>query len=1035
LIDACIATTCLAMHVNAVPTPTTAVLSWFRLALWAAAYLLLGKLAQSLALPSSNSLAAWPAAGIALACCLIEGYRAWPAILIAATIVNFLPALSHGNALLIAVGNTLAALTAAALIRRHTRIDTEFCDSRDIANFIGAAGVGCLISASFGSFAQRAANLSHVPYLEYWLGWFMSDFTGIIALTPAILSWRNNAARRWSRRQRGEFLLFALGFGLCALVILRSSPAPVLFPLLPFMLWLAFRFSQSDVAKANVLLSAIALAGALSDGGLLTMPVLGSPLMLLQLFISVTCITALALAVAVDERKRVSEHLRQMKDRLEILVEQRTAQLRATANALQSDIVAREKVQLALETKERQLEEAQRLAQLGSWHWNADTDCLTMSKEMRRIYGLAPDAPATLTYEQYLQFIPADEHILVRGVVQTTLSGAQSINYEHHVIRPDGEVRFLSCRGNVLSGSDGRPYGLLGTSQDLTEEKALERSLREAEELYRKLVELSPDAIYLLHRGRYAFSNDAGLKLLGASRIEQLRGHSVLDFIAFESRRHVAAALRQLHWLQPITALEARLVRLDMSVIDVELAATPFSEDNPQDMLLVARDISERKRSEMQIHHMAHHDSLTGLANRMLFKERLEHAIAQSYRLGKPLFVLFIDLDRFKGINDMSGHGAGDAVLRECAQRLRGCLRDTDTIARAGGDEFLILIESAAGTVDVPAIARKILASIGKPFAVDGKEFIIGASIGISTCPDDGNDVETLVKHADIAMYRAKTEGKGRFRYYSSAMAKLSLERYAMEAALRHAFERGEMALHFQPKVHLETGAMCGAEALIRWQHPQRGLLLPAEFIALAEDMGMIADIGLWTIQEVCRNCGAWRRQGLRPVRIAVNLAYSQFADEHFFDKLAQMLADFGLQPDVLEIELTETTVMQHAERLMDTLDRLKRLGVHLSIDDFGTGYSSLSYLKRLPVDSVKVDRSLIKDLPLDTDDVMITHAVLAMIHSLKLSVVAEGVETREQLQFLIENHCDAVQGFYFSPALPEPAFRAMLAAEKAFAM
>jgi diguanylate cyclase (GGDEF)-like protein len=396
--------------------------------------------------------------------------------------------------------------------------------------------------------------------------------------------------------------------------------------------------------------------------------------------------------------------------------------------------------------------------------------------------------------------------------------------------------------------------------------------------------------------------------------------------------------------------------------------------------------------------------------------------------------VLFIDLDRFKNVNDTAGHNAGDQVLRECAQRLSECLRESDTVARSGGDEFLVLIESS-DQPHVSAIAQKILTAMSRPFRVSGKEFDIGASIGISTYPIDGTDVETLIRQADIAMYRVKMEGKNNFCYYSPSMSQHSLERYAMESSLRHALERGEMELYYQPKIDLADGSISGAEALIRWNHPKYGTLLPSRFIPLAEEIGVITKLGSWAIHEACTNCRSWQQLGLPPIRIAVNFAYPQFSDEHLFSSIKELLESSKLKPDVLELEITESMAMENAERLMHSLQQIKQLGVHLTIDDFGTGYSSLAYLKRLPVDSVKVDRSFIRDLPGDSDDAAITHAILALVHSLKRQVIAEGVETREQLQFLIDEGCDSVQGFYFSPALPAEKFRELLTDRKTFMM
>ncbi|HEY8101021.1 MAG TPA: EAL domain-containing protein [Burkholderiaceae bacterium] len=1005
-------------------------------ALLAITYTLFGKYSLLFAVPPGNACAVWPAAGLAVASCFIYGYRVWPGILIGATVVNATTAVSPSVALIIGIGNTLEALITAWLIKRHAKIDGKFCYSTDVFKFVQYALIGALTSSLIGPTAMLAGGeLTADEYSRNWVTWFLGDWTGITIAAPAIITWRSSARRHWTPLKSMEMASFALLFGACAVFVLTVNHAPLFYLFLPLIIWLAFRFTQSEVTKAIFLLAVTTVWATKTGGGPLAGLPFSSALLLLQVFVSVIGITGLALAVTVDERARTEQSLRKLHEELESCVTRRTEQLKVAIDKLRQDIIVREKMQQELQIKEKQLEEAQHLAHLGSWNWDILSDQLTISAEMARIYGVPPNEISLLNYDKYLDYIPPEERWLVHQVVGTGLATKESFRYEHGVIRPDGIRRELRCRGAIEVDTVGTPIRMYGTAHDITEEKVLEKNLLEAEELYRKLVELSPDAIYLLYDNRCAFSNSAGLTLVGAKKAEQVLERSFLEFISHNSKVLVADTLQQVEQIENVISFEGKIVQLDGAAIDVELSGISCNIKDKRGILLVARDISERKKAAQKIQHLAHFDALTDLANRLLFKERLQHAIAHSNRTRMPLFVLFVDLNRFKYINDTCGHNAGDQVLRECARRLRDCMRDSDTIARSGGDEFLILIESYAGLRDISAVAQKILAAMEKPFHVDRKEFEIGASIGISTGPDDGTDVETLIKHADIAMYRAKMERKSHFCFYSPSMTRQSLERYAMESTLRHALERGEMELYYQPKICLRTGRMSGAEALIRWHHPEYGLLLPNHFIYLAEEIGVIADMGLWAIREVCTRCRMWRQHGLPEIRIAINLAYPQFSNERLFGNIKQLLDEADLPPSVLELEITETMVMENAEKLMHSLQQLKQYGVHLSIDDFGTGYSSLAYLKRLPVDSVKVDRSFIKDLPADAEDAAITRAVLALVHSLKKLVVAEGVETKEQLTFLIENGCDEGQGFYFSNALQETEFRQFLAEEKQFVL
>jgi diguanylate cyclase (GGDEF)-like protein/PAS domain S-box-containing protein len=447
-------------------------------------------------------------------------------------------------------------------------------------------------------------------------------------------------------------------------------------------------------------------------------------------------------------------------------------------------------------------------------------------------------------------------------------------------------------------------------------------------------------------------------------------------------------------------------------------------------LLLSARSIGSqigqflaRRKAEERVSHLAHFDELTGLSNRSTFNQRLQHAIAQAQRHAKPLAVLFIDLDRFKIINDTLGHDAGDRVLREVAQRFGACLRESDTVARLGGDEFVVLIEELPDLMHVTAVAQKILAAVAETFVVEAQEFRITASIGISTYPDDSEDMPTLLKNADIAMYRAKEQGKNNYQFYSAQMNVHSVERLTLESSLRRAVERNEFLLHYQPKIDMGSGRITGVEALVRWQLPAKALVSPAQFIPLAEETGLIVPIGEWVLKTACARNKAWQDNGMPALRMAVNLSPRQFVHEKLLHDVARVLEETGLDPTTLEFEITESMVMHNPEHAVKLLNELKAMGIHLSIDDFGTGYSSLSHLKRFPIDSVKIDRSFIRDIPGDADDAAITQAIIAMAHGLRLTVIAEGVETTEQVRFLRDHGCDEIQGYYFSKPLPEVEF------------
>ena len=469
----------------------------------------------------------------------------------------------------------------------------------------------------------------------------------------------------------------------------------------------------------------------------------------------------------------------------------------------------------------------------------------------------------------------------------------------------------------------------------------------------------------------------------------------------------------------------------DGSPIDVLVSASLMEYEGRPAILTITRDVTDTKRAEKQIERLAYQDPLTGLANRLRFEDRLGMALAGARREQHSLGVLFIDLDRFKVVNDSLGHKIGDLLLQQVAERLLPLIRMSDTLARVGGDEFILLLSRLDQRDSAGLVARKVQDVFRAPFRLAQREFFITPSIGISVFPDDGEDGETLVKNADVAMYVAKQRGRDNYQYYSRTGQRGGVDRLDLESKLHHAIAHDEMRVHFQPQVSLRTGAITGMEALVRWKHPTRGILLPNDFIGLAEDSGLIVELGMLVTRIACRQARAWRHQGHRDLSVAVNLSIRQLQEPDFATRVKEVLDETGLPPGHLRLEITESVAMQNLEVSIDALGRLKRLGVGITMDDFGTGYSSLSYLKILPLDMLKIDRSFIRDVANDTNDASIVRASIVLAHELRLKVVAEGVETPEQLHFLRQNQCDEVQGFLISPALPAEKFEAMLNSDK----
>ena len=449
----------------------------------------------------------------------------------------------------------------------------------------------------------------------------------------------------------------------------------------------------------------------------------------------------------------------------------------------------------------------------------------------------------------------------------------------------------------------------------------------------------------------------------------------------------------------------------------VDAAIVPLKDADGQAVryISVMLDITQHKESQQHITHLATHDALTGLPNRTLLQDRIQQVIAHDRRQRARTALLFIDLDQFKTINDSLGHDMGDQLLKEAASRLVSCVRTEDTVARQGGDEFIVLLPSIDLAQDAGVVAAKLLDTLNQPFEINDKQMHIGASIGIAVFPDDGADVDSLMKNSDIAMYHAKESGRNIYQFFTESMNRQAMERQSLGADLRHALARGELLLNYQPIVDARSGELASMEVLLRWSHSERGMVPPARFIPLAEQTGLIVPIGEWVLRTACAQLKSWQAQGYAVPRLAINISARQFRQQDFLEGVLQILHETGVDARLIELEITEGVLIDDAEEVKVTLNRLSELGVQIALDDFGTGYSSLSYLKRFPIDTLKIDRSFVMDIARDRDDAAIVTAIIAMAHSLGMNVVAEGVEDAAQLAFLREKKCDYLQGYYFS--------------------
>jgi len=619
-----------------------------------------------------------------------------------------------------------------------------------------------------------------------------------------------------------------------------------------------------------------------------------------------------------------------------------------------------------------------------------------------------------------------DDHLgslgtLLGGLLFSLLSAA----LVHTLVQRSRRVQLLvDARTADLQRSNER------LNADVAARKRTERALQESEQRFRRLLALSSDW-YWEQDPQFRFTNITGGffekgHLTRENYIGRTRWEANPDIVNTKwGREHMARLQARL----PFSNLEYAIVGNDGVTRWYTTSGEPVydAQGNFKGYRGTGSEITGRKLAEQRIQHIAHHDVLTGLPNRMLLQDRLSQAIAYANRSGHPLWVMLIDLDRFKFVNDSMGHKAGDLLLKTVATRLQSSVRESDTVARLSGDEFVAILSEYPDESLSPVIIERVMKALAQPVMLEGKEFFVTCSIGVAVYEADGTPAQHLIEHADIAMYSAKKQGRNCFQFYQPAMNEEAQERIRIESALRSALERKEFVLHYQPQVDLDTGRIIGMEALLRWQHPELGMVPPARFIGLAEETGLIVPIGAWVLRTACAQAKLWHDAGYSGLRVGVNLSARQFGQQDLVASIAAALAETGLPPSALEIELTESLFMNDVTQAVSLLHELKALGVALAIDDFGTGYSSFSYLRNFPIDVLKIDRSFVSDIATDADDAAIVVSIIALAHNLQLRVIAEGVESEEQLEFLRRHGCDEMQGFYFSRPVAPPEFEQLL--------
>ncbi|MDZ5457285.1 sensor domain-containing protein [Azohydromonas lata] len=644
--------------------------------------------------------------------------------------------------------------------------------------------------------------------------------------------------------------------------------------------------------------------------------------------------------------------------------------------------------------------------------------------------ALTGHLPAELLGEKAIAFydiIHPDDRDGVELAIQTSLENSRRYDIEYRILRKDGDIRWVSDRGTAVKRGDQGISILEGIIQDITKRKKADEDLLEAERRYRSIFENAVEGIYqsTLEQG-YLAVNPALARTYGydspSQLISNLRDIGSQLYVD-NGRRLEFMKIMDEHGI--VSNFESRVYRKDGSVIWISENARAVRNEAGNFLFYegTVEDITQRKANEAKIHFQATHDPLTKLANRALLQERLDQSIERARQEGKCVATVFLDLDKFKYINDSLGHQVGDELLLTIAERLRHCVRESDTVARLGGDEFVLVLVNQSNDKSVESTVQRVLADVAKPWSVNGMEVQVTCSVGISMFPAHGTDSTALLKHADAAMFEAKRLGRNNSQYFSENSNGVVTDGLEMVSSLRRAVENQEMLLHYQPKYDLRTGRMVGAEALIRWRHPKRGLVSPIEFIPMAEEAGLIGGIGEWVLQTACRQSRDWQNAGYPPISVAINVSPMQLERDDLVHQVATVLEQTGLAPELLEIEITESGMMRKVEHSMAVLQKLKNIGVRISIDDFGTGYSSLSHLKRLPLDTLKVDKSFVRNISSDHENHSIVKAIVLLAGSLKLKVVAEGVETEEEYKVLQNIGCDEMQGYFKGRPVPANCF------------
>jgi diguanylate cyclase (GGDEF)-like protein/PAS domain S-box-containing protein len=981
-----------------------------RLGLVAVAYYGAAKLGLATGFLKGNVTAVWPPTGLALAVLVLYGVGLWPAVALGALLVNGLsgpvPVIAACG---MAAGNTLEAVLGAYLLRRCVGFRPSLLRVRDVLGLAGlAAGLSTLVSATVGVASLWAAGIvpSHAVMTTGRV-WWGGDALGDLVVAPALLlalgtpRLRRRLAHNLARDTEGLLLLAVVVASTIFAFYVSGYP----YAILPVVAWAAMRFGPKGAAATALVVSGIAVYATAGGIGPFASAVSSDGLLVLDAFLAVVALTALVLSAVVSERDEVQAALRASNDELEAKVAARTSELEATEGRFKALVEGIPDFAIYMLDPE---------GRVLSWNTGAE-----------RLMGYAADEIVGHSFARFHR--PED---VEGGTPARALQLARSIGrFEEEAwrVRADGSAFWARVVVTPLV-KNGTLVGFAQVTHDVT-------APREAQTALHQVVAELADAQRVAHIGSFrvdvlagevAYWSEELFRILGLDpAVFQPSFGALVERVHPDDRARVDAAVGAGFQESGQFNVEARIVR-DNGQIRVVAASAHVKRDaegQPRYMVGVCQDVTDRKAAEDALTHAAAHDGLTGLPNRTIVLDRLSVALARRDRVPGQTAVFFVDIDRFKRLNDKFGHAAGDQVLVEVARRLEAGVRPGDTVARFGGDEFVMVCENL-NAEGIAAMAPRLMSMVAHAISVDGEKVTPTASIGIAVSDADGRAGETassLVSNADAAMYKAKKRGRARFEIFDSDMRAAVENRLETESALRRALDGNEIVVYFQPVIDLATGRAVGAEALARWAHPTRGLVLPDEFIPLAEESGLIVQLGASVLMSACEQVADWRRlsPALATLEVAVNLSARQLLHPTMIDTVRQALGQSGLAPHALCLEITESVLLDDADLAASVVNKLKSLGVRIALDDFGTGFSSLTYLKRLPVDVLKIDRSFVQDLGASRGDAAIVAGVIDLANSFAMSTVAEGVETAAQARELATLGCGRAQGYLWSKPVP----------------